>query len=109
MGKEDNKEDEKCFVEGEQLTMFILTILCMLIYFAALVYYLKKTKRKMYLRSGFLILGYAVMYISRFVDALFQMPFLSESYKKRVIMVISKSLNLFILNWIWIALYFFLF
>jgi hypothetical protein len=71
MYKEVNKDDEKCFVAGEQLTMFIITLQCILIYFAALVYYLKKTNRKMYLRSGFLILGYAAMYLSRFVDALF--------------------------------------
>lgn len=109
MYKEVNKDDEKCFVAGEQLTMFIITLQCILIYFAALVYYLKKTNRKMYLRSGFLILGYAAMYISRFIDALFQMRFLYDFYRKSVIMVISKSLNLVILNWIWVALYFFLF
>ena len=109
MDKEDNNEQEKCFVAGEQYTMFIVAIQCMLIYFVALVYYLKQTKRKMYLRSGFLILGYAGMYISRFVDALFQMPFLYDFYRKNAIMVISKSLNLVLLNWIWVALYFFLF
>jgi hypothetical protein len=63
----------------------------------------------MYLRSGFLIVGYAILFISRFIEAVIEMPFLVEKSSESITSVIIKSLNEVMLNWIWVALYFFLF
>ena len=81
----------------------------MIIYLVALLVYSVKTRFKMYLRSGFLIVGYAILFISRFIEAVIEMPFLVEKSSESITSVIIKSLNEVMLNWIWVALYFFLF
>jgi len=81
----------------------------MIIYLVALVVYSVKTRLKMYLRSGFLIVGYAILFTSRFVQATIEMPFFFDKSSKSIAYFITKSVKLVMLNWIWVALYFFLF
>ena len=81
----------------------------MLIYLFAFVIYSVKTRFKMYLRSGFLIVGYAILFISRFVKATIDMPFLIDKSSKSITYFITESVKLIMLNWIWVAIYFFLF
>ena len=81
----------------------------MIIYLVALVVYSVKTRFKMYLRSGFLIVGYAILFTSRFVKAIIDMPFLIDKSSKSMTYFITESVKLIMLNWIWVAIYFFLF
>ena len=81
----------------------------MLIYLFAVVIYSVKTRFKMYLRSGFLIAGYAILYTSRFSMATIEMPFFFEKSSKSMAYFITKIVKLVMLDWIWVALYFFLF
>jgi hypothetical protein len=60
------------------MTMVIVSFWCMIIYLVALVVYSVKNRFKMYLRSGFLIVGYAILFISRFIEAVIEMPFLFD-------------------------------
>ena len=81
----------------------------MIIYLVAFVVYSVKTRFKMYLRSGFLIVGYAIMYTSRFVKATIDMPFFFDKSSKSIAYFITQIVKQAMLDWIWVALYFFLF
>jgi len=49
------------------LLMFIASIECVVIYSTALIIYLTKTKCKIYLRTGTLVIGYTLMFLSRLI------------------------------------------
>jgi hypothetical protein len=90
------------------LPMFIASIECFVIYFTALTVYLAKTKCKIYLRTGTLVIGYSIMYLSRLIDDLLYMDFANPDENK-IAINIMKSISLVLMNCIWVALYFFVF
>ena len=94
-------------VDDSKTLLFIVSLQCLCTYYVALVIYTCKTKCKVYLRSGFLIFGYSFMYLSRFIVQLLSMPF-AKMNDGDILKNIAKSISLILLNFIWVALYFFI-
>jgi hypothetical protein len=76
-------------------------------YLIALLFYASKTKCKMYLRTGFLIIGYAILFVSRFISEI-NVPF-DTLNREDLFFKLADSVSILMMISIWIALYFFTF
>lgn len=98
-----SKEDE----ETMDLVEMICSAQVMLMYIVALLIYACKTKGKMYLRTGFLIISYVIVFASRLIMHVLQ--FLDHEKNHPFYSVFAESASLVVNNMIWISLYFFIF
>ncbi len=86
---------------------FSVSLQCLVGYTLALLVYVYKTKFKMYMRTGFLIVGYGILFLTRFLVHI-EIPF-KDMLRNHIYIKIAKSVNMIVQITIWIALYFFIF
>jgi hypothetical protein len=85
---------------------FVIASQCLLGYIIGLLVYSCKTNARMYMRTGFLIVSYGVLFLCRFIVDL-DAAILHLNNENLI--NFTKSVLITIFNAIWIALYIFVF